>query len=298
MKKGIAITITTCALAVSMGLVACGGSSATSSASASASSAAASASASASASAASASSSSASSASASASSASASASSSASSSSVASLDDILYYEGTFENGDTILYGIENGTGSISIAISPADTARADESIIVMALPTVGADGVTTLVGENGTELSFTMSDDGSSIEVDGYGVATLTPVTKDDLEKEAAEVVSSLDDILYYEGTFENGNSLVYGVEDGTGKISVAIIPADASEANQSVIVEAIPTVNADGVITLVGEDGTELSFKMAEDGSSIDVDGYGVATLTPVTKADFEKEMAEAAAQ
>ena len=172
MRTRIAIPVMACALALSMGLVACGGSSAASSSAASASSAAEAASSAAAAE-------------------TASASAAESSSSEMSLDDVLYYEGTFENGDSLIYGTDqSGSGEISLAIIPADESRANESVIIEAVPTVNSDGTIVLKGDDGTELTLKMADDGASVEISGYGTASLTPVTQSDFEKDLAEAAA------------------------------------------------------------------------------------------------------------
>ena len=213
------------------------------------------------------------------------------------IEEILYYEGTFENGDQIIYGVD-GT-KISIAIM----STTNDAVIVEGEPTYSGDKG-TVKGEDGTSLTYTMTadDKGTTIEVEGYGKAELKAVTQSEFEKELAEFTSSaatasvdLNEILYYQGTFESGDTIIYG-SDGS-QISIAIIPANAEDAEKSIIVIAEPKFDSTtDKITLAGEDGTTLTFNLTADEAgttTIDVDGYGKAELKAITASEFEAELA-----
>ena len=134
----------------------------------------------------------------------------------------------------------------------------------------------------GSSTSTTSSSASSSSEATSSAAATSS------MEASSSSSIE-LDEIAYYKGTFDNGDSMVYSI-DGT-QILIAIMPADTSA--EGVIVESEPVANSDGTMTITNEDGTSLTFTVNED-MTIDIDGYGTAELETVTQADVDKEIEE----
>lgn len=147
------------------------------------------------------------------------------------------------------------------------------AVPVLAFALVMAMGLVAC-GDNGSTSSSAAADSSAATESSA-------------VESSATEEVS-LDDIMYYEGTFENGDGIIYAVGDD-GKISLAILPAD--EAAEGMIVEGEPTFESDGTVTLTGEDGASVSYTINDDGS-IEIADYGKADLNPVTKEQIDAEL------
>ena len=279
-------------LAMCVGLVACGGGNTSNSSSASSSS----------------------------SSSSSSASSSSSSSSAAS-SKVAFWEGALNDGSLVFF-----TDDATIGMAGLGIVKEDLSSAVAWTGASRADGDDAFIitdAENGQTVRYVVNEDSKDlmrIDVDGYGVVDLRPVTEAEynafvsklekagkkIEKKFAkqakklmEKYAALDDstILFWDGTLDNGNLVSFMDDQNNGVAFLAVVKPDYSNG-----MSWYGNYNADAqgkVMTLRDDEtGQTVAYEVLEStpdtSMKLHIDWYGDVDLKPVTKADFDKYMEE----
>ena len=109
-------------------------------------------------------------------------------------------------------------------------------------------------------------------------------------------------EILYWEGAFEDGTSVTYMDNAIEGYTIMAIVKGDLSDA---AVWAGFSTVDENGLVTVTdSETKNTVSFTVVDvtpSSCKIDIVGYGQVDLQPVTEADvqaFADELAAAASE
>ena len=307
-------------LAMCVGLTACGGGNASSSSAAASGSAAASSAATTSSAAASSAASTSSAAASSAATTSSAAASSAAASSAAASTTVAFWEGTLNDGSSVSFKDDPAIGMAGILVVKEDLSNGD-----LWVGTSRADGNNAFIvtdAETGRTIRYVVnesSDDLMRIELDGYGVVDLRPVTEaqynafvqklekagEKLEKKYAkqakklmERFNALDDstVLFWDGTLANGNYVSFMDDSSKGVAFLSVIKPDYSNG---MVWYGNYNADAEGkVMTLRDEEsGQTVAYQVLEstdDSMKMHIDWYGDVELKPVTKADFEKYVEE----
>ncbi len=267
----------TAALAVTLGLGACGGQAASSSTSAASTSSEATSSAAVTSEA----------------TTSAAATSSASASSVSPEEVLISWQGALEDGTLVDFiNSEDGTNGGFVLTK----SNAEEPQRWLGAMTTTADGKITITDDTSKEsISFTLTeltDDGAVvIEVEGYGKGALVPMTAADWQRvaEAEEYAKALGTTVNTFGAFEDGTLMFYTENTEGTDAAVVIMPAGTTEMKTWT---GKATTAEDGKET-VTDDQTKETFSYTwtdnNDGTqTIVADGYGKATLVKMTVGDW----------
>ena len=204
---------------------------------------------------------------------------------------VVYWEGKLADGQEVAYmdDAANKAGTLSIMKSDASDGKAWSGKY-----TTSDTKVTLKDDLTGDVVTFTVlsaSDDTSTfkINIEGYGEATMKPVTADEFAKRVGNELAKV--TVYWEGTLADKSSVSYmdGGEDIESILSVANANGSDSKTWTG------KAVKQDNKVTITDTQSKEaVTFTILTSSDSVmklNIEGYGEVELKPVSGSEAMKK-------